>query len=340
MYNDDPFSASTLTEGLNLIQQTYGLIAELGIFAFKGVPTTSVSIESRKGQLVLLSTKERGKPGAQKDGVKRNVKDFSIPHIPYDSVLLPSDYQNVRAFGKTDTLDSLPTALAERLADMKADHDITHEYMRMQCLKGKFIDGNGNVIYDWFNEFNIKQVVVKFDLSDPDFDVKAACRKVSRSIRNGLFGDVMSSVRVLVSPDFMDALTNHKQVKDAYQRWNDGEALRNDNGGGFYFAGLTFQEYDASASVLTENKEEVVKQFIEPATGYAFPLGTRQTFRHFGAPATFNNAVNTIGLPYYASAQPGDHDIGVDIHTQSNPLFICQRPSTLVKITAVMPKAS
>ncbi|ODN41171.1 major capsid protein [Piscirickettsia litoralis] len=330
LYNDeDAFKASTLTEAMNLIPNTYGRINQLGVFSFKGINTRSVSIESKKGQLVLLQTKKWGEDGDQKENEKRIVRSFSVPHIPHDSVLDAADFQDVRAFGQTSSLESMPRATAERLKEMKADHDITHEYMRMQCIKGKLYDGGGTLIYDWFKEFGIKQYTVEFDFSNESFDVKAACRKVVRHIKDGLLGDIMDKPYVLVDAEFMDQLTNNTQVKEAYERWNNGAALRDDNSKGFTFAGLTFEEYDASVSL----PGGTVKEFIETATGYGFPLGTRQTFRYYAAPANFNNAVNTIGLPYYASAEPKKHNRGIDIHTQSNPLFMCLRPSTLVKLT-------
>jgi hypothetical protein len=62
----------------------------------------------------------------------------------------------------------------------------------------------------------------------------------------------MTSIHALVSPEFFDALTGHAKVKEAYERWEDGAALRNDMRAGFTFAGITFEglgEYYARRNV-------------------------------------------------------------------------------------------
>ena len=48
----------------------------------------------------------------------------------------------------------------------------------------------------------------------------------------------------------------------------------------------------------------------------------------------FNETVNTLGLPIYAKQESRKFDRGTDLHTQSNPLPLCLRPSVLVKVTA------
>ncbi|MFP3025414.1 MAG: major capsid protein, partial [Wolbachia sp.] len=159
-------------------------------------------------------------------------------------------------------------------------------------------------------------------------DVKRKCLEVLRHIEDNLSGEYMTGIHALVSPEFFDALTSHAKVKEAYERWQEGAALRNDMRSGFTFCGITFEEYRGQAT----DPEETVRRFIERDTGHCFPLGTASTFTTYFAPADFNETVNTLGQPLYAKQEPRRFDRGTDLHTQSNPLPMCHRPAVLAKI--------
>jgi hypothetical protein len=140
----------------------------------------------------------------------------------------------------------------------------------------------------------------------------------------------MTEIRALVSSEFFDALTSHAKVKEAYERWQDGAMLRDDMRSGFPFGGLIFEEYRGQATDPDGN----VRRFIAANQGHAFPIGTLETFVTYFAPADFNETVNTLGKPLYAKQEPRRFDRGTDLHTQSNPLPMCLRPSVLVKLVA------
>ena len=50
------------------------------------------------------------------------------------------------------------------------------------------------------------------------------------------------------------------------------------------------------------------------------------------APADYNETVNTIGLPYYARSEPKKMNKGWDLEAQSNPINICTRPASLIRV--------
>ncbi len=81
-------------------------------------------------------------------------------------------------------------------------------------------------------------------------------------------------------------------------------------------------------------QHKIVRRFIEKDTGHCFPLGTASTFTTYFAPADFNETVNTLGQQLYAKQEPRRFDRGTDLHTQSNPLPMCHRPGTLIKVVA------
>jgi hypothetical protein len=134
-------------------------------------------------------------------------------------------------------------------------------------------------------------------------------------------------------PEFFRALTTHKEVKTAYQNWQQGAVLINDVRSGFTYSGITFEEYRGQASFVQADGTLGSRRFIAAGEAHAFPLGTVDTFGTYFAPADFNETVNTIGQPLYAKQEPRKFDRGTDLHTQSNPLPMCHRPGVLIKLT-------
>jgi hypothetical protein len=259
------------------------------------------------------------------------MRTFSIPHIPHDDVVLPEEVQGIRAFGSESELQSVASVLTDHLQTMRNKHAITLEHLRMGALKGVILDADGSELLNLYEAFEITPKVVSFALSTATTDIKKKCLDVKRYIEDNLRGEYMTTIHALVSPEFFDALTSHAKVKEAYERWEDGAALRNDMRAGFTFAGITFEEYSGQAT----DPEGNVRRFIAAGEAHCFPLGTLDTFSTYFAPADFNETVNTLGKPMYAKQEPRRFDRGTDLHTQSNPLPMCHRPGVLVKLTAV-----
>ena len=140
-------------------------------------------------------------------------------------------------------------------------------------------------------------------------------------------------MHVLCSTEFFRALTTHKEVKTAYQNWQQGAVLINDMRSGFSYSGITFEEYRGQASFVQPDGTLGSRRFIAAGEAHAFPVGTVDTFATYFAPADFNETVNTIGQPLYAKQEPRKFERGTDLHTQSNPLPMCHRPGVLIKLT-------
>jgi hypothetical protein len=259
------------------------------------------------------------------------MRSFVVPHIPHDDVVLPNEVQGLRAFGSETELESIASVVAEKLETMRNKHAITLEHLRMGALKGLILDSDGSVLYDLFEEFRIAQQSVAFQIDNPNngTDVKQKCIETLALIEEGLLGEFMTGARVLCSQEFFAALTSHKDVKTAYAQWQQGAVLINDVRKGFSFGGLVFEEYRGKASDLDGN----VRRFIAPGEAHAFPIGTINSFATYNAPADFNETVNTLGQPVYAKQEPRKFERGTDMHTQSNPLPLCLRPSVLVKLS-------
>lgn len=328
-FSSDAFSMAALTAAINKIPNTYGRLAQLNLMPGKGVRTRTVLIEEKNGVLNLLPTKPVGAPGTVGQVGKRKVRSFAIPHIPHDDVVLPEEVQGLRAFGSETELDQQSRLIAEKLANMRAKHAITLEYHRMGALKGIILDSDLSTIANLYTEFGVVAKVIDFALDNAATEVLLNVYELKRHVEQNLKGEVSSGIRVLCSPTFFDALVTHAKVKEAYQRWQDGEALRSDLRTAFKFGGVLFEEYMGQASDADGN----VRKFIADDEAHAFPEGTNDTFTTLFAPADFNETANTLGLELYAKQEERKFGRGWDLHTQSNPLPLCLRPEVLVKLT-------
>ena len=330
VFENPAFSMSALTAAINILPNNYGLMESMGLFPPKPVRFRSVAVEEKNGILTLLPTMPVGSPGTVGVRGKRKLRSFAIPHIPHDDVVLPEEVQGIRAFGSETEVQTVASVMAEHLQTMRNKHAITLEHLRIGALKGIILDADGSEIYDLFDQFEITQKVINFQLTTPATKVMEKCLELKRYLGKNLKGERMTGVHCLVSSAFFDKLTAHEAVKEAYERWQDGIALRSDLRSGFTFAGITFEEYAGEASDGDGN----TRSFIEDGEGHAFPLGTVDTFATYFAPADFNETANTLGQPLYAKQEPRKFDRGTDIHTQSNPLPMCHRPAVLVKVLA------
>ena len=328
-FSNDAFNMVALTAAINKIPNNYGRLEQLNLMPAEGVRTRTILIEEMSGVLNLLPTMPVGAPGSLGTQGKRKVRSFVIPHIPHDDVVLPEEVQGLRAFGSENDLEALSNLIAKKLQNMRNKHAITLEHLRMGALKGVILDADASTIYDLYSEFGITQKTVNFALTTNTTEVIGKVLEVKRHIEDNLRGEFMTGIMCLCSQGFFDALTTHPKVKEAYQRWQNGQILFSDNRTNFSFGGVVFEEYRGQAT----DAVGTVRKFIADDEAHFFPLGTASTFRTYFAPADFNETANTLGLPLYAKQAPRKFERGTDIHTQSNPLPICLRPEVLVKGT-------
>jgi hypothetical protein len=247
-----------------------------------------------------------------------------------DDVILPSEFEGVRAFGQENTLETLSSIMNNHLQTAKNKFAITMEHLRMGALKGIILDADGSTLYNLFTEFQIPAKVIDFDLGNSSADIRAKCIALTRYMEDNLLGETMGAIHVLCSSTFFDALVNHATVKTAYDNTSQAVAqMGGDLRTGFTWGGITFEEYRGRAADAAGN----IRKFIADDEAQAYPVGTSECFKTLYAPGDFLETVNTIGIPLYAKQQMRDYNRGIEMHIQSNPLPICFRPALLVKLT-------
>lgn len=338
IFNNRQFSAAELTQAIDVVPNTYGRMNELGVFRNEPVALTTVAVEFNNGVLNLLPTRERGAPPSYGMPEKRNMRAFVIPHVPHEDFVFAAEVQNIigRAGGVGAlALESVEALVNRKLARMRAKHAITLEHMRMGSLKGQLLDYDGSVIYNWFTEFGVTEKVINFPFSVTTTDVPALITSLARWVEDNLLGEVSTGVRVLCSPEWFDALVAHTSVKDAFKYFARAQdPIVGDVRRGFVVRGVQFEEYRGVATQMNEDKTTTARKFIPTNEARAYPEGTQDTFVTYFAPADFAETVNTPGQEIYVKqAIDLEFQRFVKIHTQSNPLAICQRPATLVRLT-------
>jgi len=127
------------------------------------------------------------------------------------------------------------------------------------------------------------------------------------------------------APDFIDAVRAHPSIEAALAGWQGATMMTADHRSGDLVVG---------GVRLVEIPNRANKVYIPAGCAYLTPEGVPDLFVTHFAPADYVETVNTEGLPLYAKAELLDFDRGVSIESQSNPISICSRPRTVIKLNA------
>ncbi|WP_136247939.1 major capsid protein [Halomonas borealis] len=322
IFDSDIFTMSSLTASINQVTYTPSQIGDAGLFDAEGISTTSLVIESDGETLGLVESKPRGAPGTVVGANKRTGVSFQAAHLPTTATVLADEVQNVRAFGSEDNEQAVQEVVNRRLAKMARVIDMTHEHHRLGAIMGKVMNSNGtSVLYDLFSTFGMTQKTVEMKLDTANTDVQSICLDIHEAVEDALGGLSYTGITVRCGKTFWRKLISHKAVREAYQRYQDGARLRDDPRDGFPFGGIFWERYRGGGTVK-----------VPDAEAYATPEGVMDLHITRFAPADYMDAVNTLGLPFYASSEELPHGKGVSIEAQSNPAHLSTRPKANIKL--------
>ncbi len=325
VFKASAFDVMSLTTAINKLPFKPSRLKEMGIFKVEGVTTTTIAIEEQNGKLMLIPVAARGSMPNVMGGKKRNIRPFLIPHIPMSASVNADDVQGIRAFGSETELQSVAELVNDKLSDAKQSMEYTHEYMRIGAMKGILLDADGTTtLYNFFTEFGITPATAQIDWAVTQ-SVKKTFQSIRRTIEDNLGATPFDGIHMFLGKTLYDNIITGVEVRTAYERWQNGQALRDAHVRvPFEYGGITIEEYRGKVGATP---------FIADTEGYAFPVGAPDIFKEFYAPANFIETVNTKGKPIYAKQEVQRFDLGVDIFVQSNPLIMCTRPGALVKLT-------
>lgn len=328
VFNNDVFGVVSLTTAIEHAPYNSTKLGKMGLFKPQGITTLSAAIDIKDGTISVYSTGARGASVNTHKSDSKYTKSFSVPHIPVEGEVKADEVQGVRAFGSETQLETVSGVVAEKTKSIRQSFEATFEFHRANALQGKLLDADGSTLYDWFAEFGLTREVVDFNFSSATADIKQLCLNVKRLIEDALGATTFSGIRALCGKDWFDAFVSHAKVVDAYLRWRDGEYLRTQQGGrdapGFVFGEIEFVEYRVQIGTLL---------YLAADEATFFPVGVNNLFGVYFAPANYSETVNTKGKPFYMKKERQRFDTGVDLHAQSNPLFIPHRPGCLISGT-------
>lgn len=325
IFNDDAFSLQSLSATIQEQPHVPGRLGELGLFEVDGITTTSLSIEKENGMLSLVPAADRGAPGLVVEKDPRSSIPFNTLHLPQTSTIMADEIHNLRAFGSETEIEAVANYVAKRQAKHRRGMDATFEHLKIGAVKGVIMDSDGKTpLVNLFKRFDIDQTTHSLVLSSDSTKVREKVLELLDKAEDQLAGVSFTGGRVLCGRNYFKNFTGHKNVQPAWERWNTGEMLRNDPRGGFEFAGVIFEQYRGQVGGV---------KFVDDDEAYFIPEGVPDLFIGRMAPANYMETVGTNGLPYYSKVEPLRMNKGVELESQSNPIFLCTRPNAVIKLT-------
>ncbi len=341
-----PYTATQLTEQVDIIPPLYGLVGELDLFPSEGSVSRIVELRYENHQLRVLPAKERGAPATP--ALPRTSKTIfiEVPHFPELDLITPEDIQDILIqMQDVKRLTTVEEETSKRLMDIKFNHDITREWLRANALQGNLIDGNSATLLNFYTVFGLTEsnYQVDFVLGTSTTDIEGKCAAVWQSVTTNLRGEVMTGIEAIVDPTFFQRFVTHANVHEFYLNAEQAIQLamivrreREGNmwGREFLFGRILIREYYGTAPVKTSATatSRTSTPFWAVNTGTAYPRGTRKMFRTYNAPAHDLRFANTKGNEIYVSPRILPHGEGIELKSESNPLPIVRRPEALVQL--------
>jgi hypothetical protein len=323
IFRNDAFSVTSLTEKILKSPYKPGRIQAMGLFDEKSVATTAVSIEEKDGRLSLIQTSPRGGPASQLGANKRRMRSLLVPHLERDSTIYADEVQGVRAFGSENETETVEAIVDERLAELRAMHEVTLEYHRFGAINGLVLDADGSTLFNLYTEFGVSQQTYAMSIATSAIEVRRQLVQVQRLIEDEMGAVPVSGYRAFAGDDFFDRLIGAPSITATLQ-YQESKTLREDLRQGFMFAGVIWENYRGSVNGT---------DFIDPDEAVIFPTGSN-IFKTYFAPADYIETVNTLGKRLYSKIfHDPELNRFVKVHSQSNPLSINLRPRAVVKLT-------
>jgi hypothetical protein len=326
--NRNLFSMTSLTAAINRLPLVPDRIAALNLFSEKGINTTTVVIDEKKGRVSLIPVTERGAPGNPMDRPTRKAIELRVPHLQREGRINADEIQDVRAFGSESSMEDEQEKVDELLGEDKVFFDATHEWHRMGAIKGQVYDSNGTtVLFDYLTEFGMTQTTVAMALTTSTTKVRQKLAVVKRGIIKAVGGARFRGMYAFCGDNFWDELIEHDSVTKTALNWQlSNDTLRNDPLEILKFGGVTWENYTGMVGT---------QAYIHPDEAYIFPVGVPDMFITRFAPPDWWTKNNRKGLPYHAMSEVARMGKGYDIETQSNPIHINTNPGAVFKLTKV-----
>jgi hypothetical protein len=330
------------TDEINNIDNQFGLINGLNLFATQGTSQTAIVFDKNTTETTLLPQVSR-REGNTTKGLDRKVSMFSLPlaYFKHSDYITVEDLQGWRQAGTPESAAAFATVRANKLADMRAQVDQSIEYMKLQAVKGVMKTPDGTVIADMFTEFGVTQNVIDFTLGTSTTDIDKKISQLKRYLQTNLKtgAAIQGKPVVIVDGSFFDKLISHANIRQAYLNYqNSGtqrlrDATNNMMSWGsvdqFEHRGVVFMTYDATFKLPSGATEAA----IALDTGHVLPA-VNGLFRGYYGPSNKLSGANQAGREMFAYEYSDPRDEQHEMQVETAPLFFCTQPQVLVKVTS------
>lgn len=341
-----PYTDVDLTQEVNRIPNSYGLLNALNIAPNEPKGSRYVRIGYRDGQIYVLAAEPRGAPGDVGENDNENSIILEIPHFPHIDFIGPDDIDNVlEIINGQITPASLDREVARKLETIRRKHGITREYVRLGMLKGLIKDGKGRTLYDLYDVFGIDKKTVDFVLGTTSTNLMDKCEEVRDHIQTNLQGETSNGIECIVAPSFFSKLVAHPNAEKFWlQAQNSAyhtEIMRSTLGGNwgrvFMFGEIMWREYKGSLPVKSSSGAISSEPNVAAGKGHAYPTGTQSMMRTYDGPVyhidRMNQDIAPNGEPILITTEALKHGAGYEMKSQSNVLAICKQPECQVEVT-------
>lgn len=334
---DPRFGIGPLSEAIINYPNEYGLLNSMGLFSGVSISETTVKIDIKNKQINIIPTTPRGAPAPRDTSDTRSMKVLPTFRHALGFSLLADEFQNVRKFGTDGESEVFDERLMEKLEDNAAKHRQTREFLRWGALKGNVYDADGTtVLYNVYDEMGETQVSIDFKLGSAlgTDGIQDGTDALLDHLETNSNGEPINGVAKICSPGYWTKLMKNADFKEAFKHFDGApNPNRNNLRGGFFFKGVYYFRHNGSATFLAADGTKTTHNFVPANEAIAVPLGTRQVFRTYYAPADYIETVNTLGQEMYAKLKVMDLDKGIEGETQCQALDLVLKPRLVVKCT-------
>jgi hypothetical protein len=325
LFSNSLFNTFSLTAYVNNLQYAPHELGTYLPWHESGISTSVAVIEERDGKIIVVPAVERGSAPTRVLGCGRRARPIIVPHYPLEYVIKASEVSGVRAFGQESGLETVEMRRNEKLEDGTKSQEVTREWVRAGAITGQIRDHDGSLIYDMHAEFGVNRNTHGIDLNNPNTDVLAELIEAKEKAEDELGGFLVNGFELPAGKTLFKKIVSHPSVKKAWDRWQDGAALRADNRKGFEIVeGVTLRSY-AKGKLNGVN-------FMDPTKGYLCPIADGLYETRY-APAETNDWVNTVGLPIYTIPETLEYNAGVKMLIESNQISWVNVPRAIVEIS-------
>jgi len=326
------------TQEINEIPNLYGWFNSQGIFNTKPTSQTSIVFDKMESSVTLLPQVPRGSRTTTV-GKDRKVDTFSLPlaYFKHSDYITPEDIQGQRMPGSADGAETLANVRMEKLEDLRRAVEQTHEYMKVQAIKGVCTTPDGTELADMFDEFSITQPTVDFALNVSSTNVDAKIAEVKRGVQANLHsGGTIQGIDVMCGETFFDMLIDHAKVREAYLNSQSNVQYQKDISNFlpwgvsdvFVYRGVRFFTYPATFLLPDGSSEKAVAD----AEAHVIPR-VRDLFRGYVGPNNKLSGANRVGREMFAYEYTDPRDEFHEMEVETAPLFFCTKPAVLYKLT-------